>query len=141
MKANTIVSIDESASNVDEDDVSQDSSVLEADIEDTTEAEDAADNGDDGEAEEEDRVAELGQEEEVVDQEIINRQWIKSLDCNYPLRVYYKNFKKNLLIILGSERISSRRYPAWSNNLYLTFQKLTACVHEIYFVYQNCGLD
>lgn len=60
---------------------------------------------------------------------------------NYPLKTYYKHIKKNLQIVLGSERIPTRKYPKWSENLYITFKKLTAVVPEINFIYQNLGLD
>lgn len=86
-------------------------------------------DGDDGEAEEEARVNEQGEDEsednvEEVDQREINNNWIKALDRNYPLKTYYKALKKNLLILLDSERIDSRTYPTWSENLFETFHNL-----------------
>ena len=63
------------------------------------------------------------------------------MDICYPLKTYYKHLKKNILIVLNSERISSRKYPKWSENLYETFKKLSAAVPEIMFAYQMLGLD
>lgn len=102
-------------------------------------------NDDDGEAEEEAREEELkeGEEEdeEEVDQKTIDRTYIKALvGCNHPLQTYYKSLKNNLLIIFNSERIASRKYPKWSENLFDTFTKLNTCVPELHFVFQECGL-
>jgi len=43
--------------------------------------------------------------------------------------------------VLGSERITTRNYPKWSQNLFKTFVKLTDCVPNIKFVYTNLNLD
>lgn len=65
---------------------------------------------------------------EVIDQIEIDRNWIKNLGMNYPLKTYYKHLKRAIQIILGSERIPTRQYPKWSENLYRTFLKLNDCV-------------
>jgi len=104
-------------------------------------------DGDDGEAEEEamaeaaDVEAEAGDDEEEIDQKKIDRVWIKDMDRNYPCWTYYKTLKKNLLIILNSERIATRKYPKWSEDLFSTFSKLTNCVPEINYLYQELGLN
>ena len=104
--------------------------------------------GDDGEAEEEAReeeaqggIEDAAEEEEEIDQKEVNKHWIKALNCNYPCYTYYKNLKKNLLIILNSERIATRKYPKWSENLFDTFMKLASCVPEISFIFQELGLN
>ena len=63
----------------------------------------------------EEEEEENNEEEEIdedavpdVNQEEINRNWIKALDINYPLKTYYKHLKNSLQILLGSERIPSR---------------------------------
>ena len=71
----------------------------------------------------------------------INRAWIKSLDINYPLKTYYKAIKKNLQIVLNSERIPSRQYPKWSENLFKTFTSVAKLVPEMNFIYMDLGLD
>ena len=89
------------------------------------------------EEDEKDEDEDEGADDEVSDEQQIeiNRTWIKGLDVNYPLKTYYKHIKKNLQIVLGSERIPTRKYPKWSENLYSTFKRLTAAVPEILFVY------
>lgn len=57
----------------------------------------------------------------LADQEEINIKWIKGLSVNYPLNTYYKQIKKCIQILLGSERVPTRQYPKWSENLYKTF--------------------
>ena len=104
---------------------------------------------DDGEAEEQERMRscrleEFGAEFQnfiEVDQESIDRSWIKKLNINYPCWTYYKTLKKNLLIILQSERIETRKYPKWSENLFSTFSKLKSCVPEIYCVFHEHSLN
>ena len=93
--------------------------------------------------EDEDSKEEEDEDEPVgdIDQGEIDRTWIKGLGVNYPLKTYYKNLKKNLQIILNSERIPTRAYPKWSDNLFQTFKKLSSTVPEIQFVFQNLGLD
>lgn len=71
----------------------------------------------------------------------MNRTWIKGLSVNYLLNTYYKTLKKNLQIMLGSERIPTRQYPKWSDNLYQTFKKLSPAVPEINFVYSELDLN
>ena len=118
----------------------------EEDEEDTSATSQADDQSQQAEEEEEDKDEDEEEEEDDaaasdVDQTEINRTWIKGLDANYPLKTYYKHIKKNLQIVIGSERIPTRKYPKWSENLYATFKRLTAAVPEMLFVYQNLGLD
>lgn len=93
----------------------------EEDANDETEEDEPKEEDDDGEAEEEAREEEAQAElegedaaEEEIDQKSINRTWIKALNANYPCFTYYKSLKKNILIILNSERIETRKYPKWS---------------------------
>ena len=118
------------------------------DATDDQEEEEEKNDGDDGEEEEdalkkahaEAEGAQDEEEEEEVDQNAIDRTWIKALDRNYPCWTYYKCLKKDLLIILNSERIATRKYPKWSENLFETFTKLNTVVPEINFLFQDLGL-
>ena len=118
------------------------------DATDDQEEEEEKNDGDDGEEEEdalkkahaEAEGAQDEEEEEEIDQNTIDRTWIKALDRNYPCWTYYKCLKKDLLIILNSERIATRKYPKWSENLFETFTKLNTVVPEINFLFQDLGL-
>jgi len=136
---------DAESTQVDEED-DDDDATSDAPTEDDEETKEEED-GDDGEAEENERTEALEQEEEgeateeEVDQKVIDRAWIKQCDRNYPSWTYYKNLKKNLLIMLNSERISSRKYPKWSENLFETFIKLNVVIPELNFLFQDLGLS
>ena len=100
------------------------------------------------EEENKDEEDENNEEEEIdedavedVNQEEINRNWIKALDINYPLKTYYKHLKNSLQILLGSERIPSRQYPSWSENLFKTFKRLSDAHPEIQCIYMNLNID
>ena len=93
--------------------------------EDTSVGDSSSVQGQEEEKEEDDDEEDVDDEESDVDQWAINMNWIKALDCNYPLKTYYKHVKKNLQIVIGSERIPAKKYPKWSENLYSTFKKLT----------------
>lgn len=104
---------------VDDDDDDDDESIhTEDEVPDEEEKKEEEDDDNDNDDEEE------ANPDDDIDQVEINRNWIKALDVNYPLKTYYKNIKKNLQIVLGSERIPSRQYPKWSENLYVTFKKV-----------------
>ncbi len=75
-----------------------------------------------------------------VNQREINNAWIKQLDRNYPLKTYYKALKKNILILLASERICSRKYPEWSEDLYNTITQVAEYVPEIKSVIIDLGI-
>lgn len=84
------------------------------------------------------------EEEKEVDDEAqaeIDTAWIKALAINYPLNTYYKYLKRTLLFVLQSEHVTGQKRPRWSEDLYLTFRKLTSAVPEMLVVYQSLGLD
>lgn len=127
------------ASTADEDE--DDASNTEDDTDAADDEEEKKDEDEDDGGNEEDGEEVQADDDDDLDQIEISRNWIKALGCNYPLKTYYKHMKKNLLIVLGSERIHSKHYPKWSENLFHTFCKVKKLVPEMQYLFQDLGLD
>ena len=76
-----------------------------------------------------------------VDQDMIDKAWIKGLSVNFPLKTYYQTLKVNIKVLLRDTNLPSTSYPEWSENLFETFKELTKAVPEMHMVYYDLGLN
>jgi hypothetical protein len=90
---------------------------------------------DEDDAKDEDEADEVDQPE--TDQEEIDRNFIKSLNVNQPLKMYYKTLKHCLSVYLGSQYCKESLKPNWAVAQHNRLKKVSKLIHEINFIYQS----
>jgi len=68
---------------------------------------------------------------------MINREFIRQLEINQPLKCYYKTLKHALQIYLGYEKQRDVSKHNWAELQHKRLEKVTKCVREVNFIYED----